>query len=153
MLLSLNSSEISLENAGGKALNLARLTRAGFNVPPGFVLPTSAYREFVSENALAQEITRALADVADVELQALEGASEIIRSAFSLGRFPPDIKNALQEVLHQLEEAPLAVRSSATAEDLPDLSFAGQQDTYLNVIGETKLIKAVVGCWSSLWTA
>lgn len=153
MLLALNSSKITLENAGGKALNLARLTRAGFNVPPAVVLPTIAYQEFVAENELAQTITRALANASDDEVQALERASDIIRSSFAQGRFPASIEDALHEILHRFDKAPLAVRSSATAEDLPDLSFAGQQDTYLNVIGETELINAVLGCWSSLWTA
>jgi pyruvate,water dikinase len=153
MILSLNSSKITLENAGGKALNLARLTRAGFNVPPAVVLPTIAYMEFVAENELAQKITRALTDVSDDEVQTLEHASDIIRAAFAQGRFPAGVEDALHEVLHRFDKIPLAVRSSATAEDLPGLSFAGQQDTYLNVTGETELINAVLGCWSSLWTA
>jgi hypothetical protein len=66
---------------------------------------------------------------------------------------PPDIESAIRSTLKDFREFPVAVRSSATAEDLPDLSFAGQQDTYLNVIGEEEILKAVVNCWSSLWTA
>ena len=66
---------------------------------------------------------------------------------------PVEIESAIREAYAEFQDIPVAVRSSATAEDLPDLSFAGQQDTYLNVIGEEEVLKAIINCWSSLWTA
>jgi len=86
---------------------------------------------------------------------ALDAASDAIRTRFSLGRIPAALSGALCATYGALEISSIAVavRSSATAEDLPELSFAGQQDTFLNVVGEEALLRAVVGCWSSLWTA
>jgi len=84
---------------------------------------------------------------------ALEAASAAIRERFAAGRVPSDLETALREAYAALGAPPVAVRSSATAEDLPDMSFAGQQDTILNVIGAEPLLEAVVSCWSSLWTA
>jgi len=86
---------------------------------------------------------------------ALEAASEAIRTRFALGQIPSGLSGALRATYGALEISSIAVavRSSATAEDLPELSFAGQQDTFLNVVGEEALLRAVVDCWSSLWTA
>src|SRR6185503_7286786 len=84
---------------------------------------------------------------------ALEKASAQIRAAFSLGKIPDEIEVVIREAYAAIGDIPVAVRSSATAEDLPDLSFAGQQDTYLNIIGVDELLKAIINCWSSLWTA
>jgi pyruvate,water dikinase len=83
----------------------------------------------------------------------LEDASSRIRALFSAGTIPDYLANELRASYGRLGERAVAVRSSATAEDLPELSFAGQQDTYLNVVGTESLFKAVVDCWSSLWTA
>lgn len=148
-----NSLDATLETAGGKGLNLARLTRAGFPVPPGFIVPTEAYRAFVAANNLQEKIQAMMKDLAAEDIQALESASGQIRAAFSAGKVPVETESAIRAAYGDLKEAPVAVRSSATAEDLPDLSFAGQQDTYLNVVGENELLQAVVNCWSSLWTA
>jgi pyruvate,water dikinase len=142
---------------GGKGANLARLTRAGFSVPPGFIITTDVYHDFVEANKIADPIHAALAGLSLGDSLTLEQASQTIRSAFSSGALPPGLKTAISEAYAALrpssaEPQPVAVRSSATAEDLPDLSFAGQQDTFLNVIGEAQLLKAVVDCWSSLWT-
>jgi rifampicin phosphotransferase len=155
MIISFTSPEATLENAGGKGANLVRLSRAGFNVPRGFMISTEAYREFVKRNTLAERIEAATIKLALEDTNALEDASQTIRAAFSAGVMPSDITTAIVNAYHELHsenEKAVAVRSSATAEDLPDLSFAGQQDTYLNVIGEQQLLKAVIDCWSSLWT-
>lgn len=150
-------AEATLETAGGKGANLVRLTRAGFDVPRGFIVSTSAYREFVNANGLDAIIQQALEGLASDDADALEAASEKIRNAFSSGKMPTDITQEIQaayvDVNGPSSTVSVAVRSSATAEDLPDLSFAGQQDTYLNIIGEEQLLQAVVNCWSSLWTA
>lgn len=151
--LSFDSTSATLDSAGGKGANLARLTRAGLPVPPGFCVTTAAYRAFVSAHGLGEVITPALAGVTASDAAGLERASATIRSAFSTGAVPEAIDTAVQAGYVALGAGPVAVRSSATAEDLPDLSFAGQQDTYLNVVGATALRKAVVDCWSSLWTA
>jgi pyruvate,water dikinase len=160
LILLFISSEATLETAGGKGANLARLTRAGFNVPAGFILTTAAYRAFVTANGLDASLQTALADLTADDPAQLEAASAQIRAAFAAGKLPAEIEQDLQAAYGELNrkseiENPqsVAVRSSATAEDLPDLSFAGQQDTYLNVIGEAQLREAVVNCWSSLWTA
>ncbi len=160
LIIPFTSPEATLENAGGKGANLVRLTRAGFDVPRGFILSTNAYREFVKVNMLDAAIQQAIEGLAPENTDALENASETIRSAFSQGDLPARIHLELLSAYTELNpqsgienQKPVAVRSSATAEDLPDLSFAGQQDTYLNIIGEVQLLKAVIDCWSSLWTA
>lgn len=152
-ILPFDSPLATLETAGGKGLNLARLTRAGFPVPRGFIVPTGAYRAFVAANTLQAVIAAALEKVQAQDASALEAASAKIRAAFSAGKLPAETEAAIRAAYAVFEDAPVAVRSSATAEDLPDLSFAGQQDTYLNIHGANALRKAVVDCWSSLWTA
>jgi phosphohistidine swiveling domain-containing protein len=152
-ILPLGQAGTSLEIAGGKGANLARLAAAGFPVPRGFVLVTDAYRAFVARNGLAGTIQAALVGLDAEDPAALETASTSIRSSFAAGRLPPDLAAAIGAAYAALGSPPVAVRSSATAEDLPDLSFAGQQDTLLNVLGAETLLQAVVVCWSSLWTA
>lgn len=147
------SLEATLDTAGGKGANLARLTRAGFDVPPGFIISTEAYRAFVMVNDLQKVILSGLENLSADEAGALDQASDLIRVAFLRGKMPVETESAIRAAYGKLNGVPVAVRSSATAEDLPDLSFAGQQDTYLNVIGEEELLKAIVNCWSSLWTA
>src|SRR5512138_2916380 len=167
LILPFTSPEATLESAGGKGLNLVRLTRAGFAVPRGFIISTDAYREFVETNRLLPVIQSAVTNVSAEDAEALERASLPIRAAFSAGKMPEGIESAIRAAYADLRPqtmddgpssvvhrpSPVAVRSSATAEDLPDLSFAGQQDTYLNVIGGEPLLQAVIDCWSSLWTA
>jgi pyruvate,water dikinase len=161
-ILPFTSPEATLENAGGKGMNLARLARAGFDVPLGFIVSTEAYRAFVAENGLQTVLLSALENLTTEDAGALEVASARIRAAFSAGRIPVETEATVRAAYASLPHpnpspagrgASVAVRSSATAEDLPDLSFAGQQDTYLNVIGDGQLLKAVIDCWSSLWTA
>lgn len=147
------TAKATLEEVGGKALNLMRMARAGFPVPPGFVVPTDAYRAFVAQNGLQAVIAKALADAAPDAPFALEAASARIREAFYRGQLPAGLPEALERAWRDLGAPPVAMRSSATAEDLPDLSFAGQQETYLNVVGAEALQQAVLGCWASLWTA
>lgn len=152
-VLPLASPAATLETAGGKGANLARLLAAGLPVPDGFVLPVSAYRAFVSQHNLARTIDATLAGLDAGNSWALEAASASIRAGFANGAVAPALRAALAGSYRRLGEPPVAVRSSATAEDLPDLSFAGQQDTFLNVRGLDALCAAVVQCWSSLWTA
>ena len=152
-VLDFASLDATLDTAGGKGANLARLTRAGFPVPQGFIVATAAYRAFLAANGLEPVIQSALASASAGEANAFEPASAAIRAAFAAGAFPADLQAEFRAAYVQIGAGPVAVRSSATAEDLPDLSFAGQQDSYLNVIGADQLLAAVVKCWASLWTA
>jgi phosphohistidine swiveling domain-containing protein len=152
-LIPFDSPQADLETVGGKGANLARLARAGFPIPDGFLIPTSAYRGFVQANGLDAKIRAALEGLDPGNPAALEATSERIRTAFAAGAISPALVDALTSGYERLGAPAVAVRSSATAEDLPDLSFAGQQDTFLNVLGLDPLCKAVTRCWSSLWTA
>jgi pyruvate,water dikinase len=153
LILPLDSAKASLERAGGKGANLARLVRAGFLVPRGFLVATDAYRAYVAGNKLEDRIRARVRGIQPDDPKALDAASAAVRALFEAGTMPPELAERLRAAHAGLGHAPVAVRSSATTEDLPDLSFAGQQDTYLNVIGEEALLRAVVQCWSSLWTA
>jgi rifampicin phosphotransferase len=140
-----------IDRAGGKAANLGELTRAGLPVPSGFVVVTEAYRAYVAEHHLQEKIT-ALAAATDSPA-AYEEASAHIRALFA-DEVSDTLWSEIAEAYAALgEDMPVAVRSSATAEDLPEASFAGQQDTYLNVRGLADLLVAVRDCWASLWTA
>jgi rifampicin phosphotransferase len=130
-----------LAAAGGKGANLGELARAGFPVPDGVVVTTDAYAAVVEHVGLAQAI--AAAD---------EDAGAALRAAFAAVEIPDDIRAAILDAYAVLGSGPVAVRSSATAEDLPGAAFAGQQDTYLNVVGPDALLDAVRRCWGSLWT-
>src|ERR687897_369835 len=141
---------------GGKGANLGELSRAGLPVPPGYVVTTRAYDAFVEVSGIKGEVV-ALASVPRAEDPAgFEEVAEGIRALFSGGKVPEamadEIRAAYQE-LGEDGETPVAVRSSATAEDLPGMSFAGQQETYLNVRGAEALLEGVKNCWASLWTA
>src|SRR6266705_1886805 len=138
-ILPLDDVSATLEQVGGKGASLARMAAAGLPVPSGFHITTAAYQRFVAANALQGAILAAVSAASPDDPARLENASASIRALFAHGTVP--------------EEIAVAVRSSATAEDLPDMSFAGQQETYLNMRGETMLLDAVRRCWASLWTA
>ncbi len=128
-----------LPAVGGKAANLGELIRGGFDVPPGFCLTTAAYRLAVAGTSVA---AGTLTDAAAA------------RSAVLDAPLPAPVADAVRDAYSRLEPdgGPVAVRSSATAEDLPGASFAGQQDTYLDVTGIDDVLDAVHRCWASLWT-
>ena len=140
---------------GGKGRSLAKLAAAGLPVPDGFLLSTSAYKDFVEANELQESILELAADVTPQETASLESASASIQSLFEAASLPSEIAASIAQAYAELgeDEPAVAVRSSATAEDLPDLSFAGQQDTFLNVRGEAAVLEAIRRCWASLWTA
>ena len=141
-----------LDRAGGKGANLGELVRAGFPVPAGFVVTTEAYRAFVEANGLAGAILALAARPAPDQAAVEETAGEI-RQLFAQGTIPGPLRQEIVDAYDRLGPgAPVAVRSSATAEDLAEASFAGQQDTYLNVRGHDALLAAVRDCWASLWT-
>ncbi|WP_448609203.1 PEP/pyruvate-binding domain-containing protein [Geodermatophilus sp. URMC 60] len=129
--------------AGGKGANLGELVRGGFPVPDAVVVSTAAYAGVVESNGLAARI--------EAGLRAGDGAAGI-RAAFESATVPDGLRAEILEAYAVLGGGPVAVRSSATAEDLPGAAFAGQQDTCLNVVGEVALLQAVRRCWGSLWS-
>jgi rifampicin phosphotransferase len=152
-VLTLADPDATLENVGGKGMSLAKMLSAELPVPGGFHVTTEAYRRFVASNQLQPRILEELAGIDAVDSTALEAAASRIGKLFAQGETPPAIAAAITAAYAALKDAPVAVRSSATAEDLPGASFAGQQETYLNIRGTTAVLEAVKQCWASLWTA
>ena len=156
-VLTLSDSQAILETVGGKGMSLAKMIQAGFPVPNGFHITTEAYRAFVDANNLQTRILTDLKDVDPTLPTTLETASASISRLFADSAMPDEIANAIKGTYLTLDTShltlPVAVRSSATAEDLPEASFAGQQETYLNIRGEADLLDAVKKSWASLWTA
>src|SRR5213082_3228723 len=158
LVLALDDPAATLEQVGGKGASLARMAAAGLPVPPGFHITTAAYRRFVTDNGLQEQILAAVSGISAVTSDhpaALEEASRQIGRLFENGVMPDAIAGAIRQAYAELGggELPVAVRSSATAEDLPEMSFAGQQETYLNMHGEAMVLEAVKRCWAALWTA
>jgi pyruvate,water dikinase len=148
----LTRSDIPL--AGGKGANLGEMVRAGLPIPGGFVITADAYRYVVDSYKLYDHIHELLADLDRDSCSELQCIEPRIRELFTAIDIPPDLQERLLEDYMRLgDNVPVAVRSSATAEDLADASFAGQQETFLNVIGQAELLDAVRRCWSSLFTS
>ncbi len=149
-------SDADLPLVGGKAGKLGEMIRQGLPVPPGFVITTDAYRAFLAGTSLKSEVAKILDEVDPAKPETTEGASRRIREAFDRTEFPPGLRaevvTAYEEFTARHHVRFSAVRSSATAEDLEGASFAGLQDTYLNVTGVDPLLAAVKRCWSSLFT-
>jgi len=151
--------ELSREDVGlvgGKGANLGELTRAGIPVPPGFCVTADAYRYFVEKTGLQEKIKSIISKNDINNYEQLEKNTDSVRRLIIHTSMPTEIREEILEAYRSLFKdmppGPVAVRSSATAEDLPDASFAGQQDTYLNVVGEGEVVKYVSKCWASLWT-
>jgi phosphohistidine swiveling domain-containing protein len=163
IVLPLGQGDAALELAGGKGASLTRMAAAGLPVPPGFILITEAYRQFLGENDLEAAIAEALGSLGEADPASWERVAASLQARFEQATIPPDVTSAASQAYATLEarrsdadrrERPtVAVRSSATAEDLPGASFAGQQETFLNVRGEAALLGAIRRCWASLWTA
>jgi rifampicin phosphotransferase len=128
------SETLELALLGGKGLNLAWLLQQGLPVPPGFVITTKAYRAFINSHNLT------------------DNKPEQLRKQLLTALLPSEVCTAITEAYIRLGVQKVAVRSSATSEDLAEASFAGQHDSYLNVSGEDALLKAMRGCWASLWS-
>lgn len=147
--------DISL--VGGKGANLGEMTQAGFPVPNGFIITSHAYYDFIKENNLENKIRHLLSPVNYDDPKSLESVSEIIKREIVKGELSQELKLKIYQYYHELgnvgKDALVAVRSSATAEDLPSASFAGQQETYLNVRGDTNLLIKIKDCWASLFDA
>ena len=154
-VLALDDASARLSLVGGKGASLARMAVAGLPVPAGFHITTAAYRRFVAANELQRAILAAVAATKADDPATLEEAARQIGRLFAQSAMPDEIAEAIGLAYAALGggDLPVAVRSSATAEDLPELSFAGQQETYLNMHGEAMVLDAVKRCWASLWTA
>lgn len=154
-ILKLDSPAATLDRVGGKGASLARLASAGLPVPPGFHITTHAYRHFVAENHLGDAILSAAAQAKTGDTATLDRVSAQIQSLIAQAMISDDIAAEIRQRYGALGSGnrPVAVRSSATAEDLPEMSFAGQHGTYLNVRGADSVLDAVKSCWASLWTA
>ena len=145
--------------AGGKGANLGELTRAGIPVPPGFVITAATYQKFMDETGISAEIMDILNALDVNDNKQLQSSAKKIKNIIIESEIPDEIRNIILEAYNALchrigkENAFVAVRSSATAEDLPEASFAGQQDTYLNVKGPEDLMNYVRKCWASLFGA
>lgn len=138
--------------AGGKGANLGELSGAGFTVPPGFVITTAAYDLLIQTNEVQDKLTNILSSL-DAEVpNSVAKISQNIHDIFQQITTPIQLADDVLEAYHQLGDGAVAVRSSATAEDLPEAAFAGQQETFLNVKGELQLMDAVRSCWMSLWS-
>jgi len=146
----------SLAEAGGKGANLGEMANAGFPIPPGFVVTSDAYFKHLDHNRIREKITSILDGLDVNDNEALNNVSKEIEDLILQGEMPPAIQREIIDAYKKLnermgKETYVAVRSSATAEDLPTASFAGQQSTYLNVHGNEGVIKAVKECWASLF--
>jgi pyruvate,water dikinase len=144
----------SIPIAGGKGANLGDMVQADFPIPPGFVICTPAYHQVVEEAGIWEKIDRLLKDLDRDDCDQLRDIEHQIRFLFEDLCIPCELENLITGSYRALgDQVPVAVRSSATAEDLAGASFAGQQETFLNVVGEEALLEAVCKCWSSLFTS
>lgn len=148
----------SLQLVGGKNASLGELIRAGIRVPPGYAVTTESYQCFMDEAGIRDKIFKPISGLDPEDTQTLLEASEQVRSVMDAAPIPEIVQRGIREHYTRLcdafgvEVVPVAVRSSATAEDLPTASFAGQQETYLWVQGREAVIRDVRRCWSSLFT-
>jgi len=155
-----NLRKTDIPSVGGKNANLGEMINVGIPVPPGFAITAYAYKKFIEETGIAQKIYDIINEtVTDpTDPKQYEEASKKIRELVESTPMPKEIEESIRTAYRELcrrlnaNDVSVAVRSSATAEDLPDASFAGQQETYLNVKGENELLEKTVKCWSSLFT-
>ena len=155
-LYTLDFSRIShadFARVGGKCASLGEMTQAGVAVPPGFAVTTDAYQAMLDHHGMRADIERHLAGVDPFDIDQVDRAAQAIRIRIRSHKLPAEVETAIRTAYAAMgDNMPVAVRSSATAEDLPDASFAGQQDTYLWVRGADQVVEKVRDCWASLYT-
>ncbi len=153
----LSKSDIGI--AGGKGANLGELTQAGIPVPPGFVVTAQAYQKFMDEAGINDQVMSILEEIDINDTKALQAAAEEIKQIIIEAPIPDEMVMFIREYYNELcqrvgeDDTDVAIRSSATAEDLPEASFAGQQDTFLHVSGDDEVIEYIRKCWASLFEA
>ena len=142
-------------SVGGKGASLGEMTAIGLPVPKAFVVTAQAFRRFLIETGIEEELFRRLERLDVDDNGALESVSREVQDIVLAAEMPDQIRQEIVEAYARMgaDGTVVAVRSSATAEDLPDASFAGQQETFLNILGETDLLDAVQRCWASLYGA
>ncbi|MBF8267035.1 MAG: ppsA [Dehalococcoidia bacterium] len=136
---------------GGKGASLGELYQAGIPVPKGFVVTAQTYYGFLEGAKLESHIQSAMDGLDCNDSEALAKASQRVKEAIKGAPLPKTIAQEIVKAYRSLGQGPVAVRSSATAEDLPDASFAGQQSTFLNIVGDDNVVRAVQECWASLF--
>jgi len=145
----------NLAEVGGKGANLGEMSAVGLPVPQGFVVTAGAYFYFIKQNKIEAAIKEMTEDLNEEKNDQLTRASEVIKGRILGGEIPSDLRNeilaAYKNMIKDGREPFVAVRSSATAEDLPEASFAGQQSTFLNIRGAEDCVQAVKECWASLF--
>jgi pyruvate,water dikinase len=146
-------SQYDRTTVGGKALNLRELVSAGLPVPPGFLVLTTAYERFVTANDLQAAIERLVQTVSPDQPATAETVAQEISGLFEQGTLPAEIERAVLDAYRQLAVPIVAVRSSATTEDLPGTSFAGLHETFLGPGSAAEVFSALKRCWASLWSA
>ena len=149
-LSSLRSRDLTL--AGGKGANLGELSQAGFHVPSGFVISTAAYDMLLQNSGIQTRLSDILASFDINHPDSAKKVSQLVYDLLGQTSIPRQITEEVRKAYRELGDDAVAVRSSATAEDLPGAAFAGQQETFLNIIGEQALLDAVRACWASLWS-
>jgi len=153
----INKGDVGI--AGGKGANLGELTQAGIPVPPGFVVTAETYNKFMNDTGISDNIMNILSGIDINNTKKLQSSAEKIKKIIIETPIPEDISALIIEAYNALcqkvgvEDVLVAIRSSATAEDLPEASFAGQQDTFLNIYGSESVIDYVRKCWASLFEA
>ncbi|MFA7253057.1 MAG: phosphoenolpyruvate synthase [Patescibacteria group bacterium] len=138
---------------GGKGANLGELTKAGIPVPNGFCVTAQAYYHFLKKTGIENQINKLLKGLNPEDNKKLNKVAKEIKKIILGAEIPDDLSKAIEESYYQLGSFPVAVRSSATAEDLPEASFAGQQATFLNIKGKKKVVEATLACYASLFEA
>jgi len=136
---------------GGKGANLGEMVHAGIPVPNGFIVTADAYFKFLETTKLVSEVRQCLEGLDVNDSRKLQEVSNLIKNKISSSPMPGDMINEIKGAYRKLGRGLVAVRSSATAEDLPGASFAGQQSTFLNIEGEDKIVAAIRDCWASLF--
>ncbi len=140
-----------ISQVGGKGANLGEMTKSGIPVPPGFIVTAQSYFYFLEKSNLTDKIRQLLSDLDTNDSEKLHNVASRIKGLLNAAAMPEEIAREIAQAYGKLGSGAVAVRSSATAEDLPEASFAGQQRTFLNVVGEKEVIAAVQGCWASLF--
>ena len=140
-----------LPEVGGKGANLGEMIRAGIPVPPGFIVTAQSYFYFLEKSNLTGTIRKLLSNLDTNDSEKLQKTASRIMRLLNAAVMPKEITRKIVQAYGKLGSGEVAVRSSATAEDLPEASFAGQQRTFLNVTGESDVVTAVQGCWASLF--
>lgn len=146
--------EVSKEDiaiVGGKGANLGEMTRADIPIPPGFIVTADAYFDFIKKSKLMDKIRHLLKPLDPSDSKQLQEIATQVKQLILDTPMPPELAEEIEQAYIKLGRGPVAVRSSATAEDMPEASFAGQQSTFLNMEGEKKVVAAVQECWASLF--